>query len=142
MPRIMRYVKGGVEIWIRTRGEHPPPHVHIEHPGQRWEIKVEFSYIENQPSTYTVHHLGGSLPSKGVINALAFEIMKSRRDCREVWWHHVADAGLKSKRVVIRHGWACPARADTVGAILVITADYDAPSERVEFNNTITGRCP
>lgn len=142
MPRIMRHVKGGLEIWIRTRGEHPPPHVHVEHQAQGWEIKVEFSYIENQPLTYLVHHVGGKLASQAQLNGLAAEIMKSRRECRDAWWRHVADAGLKNKRVVINQGCVSPAKPGAFGSILVATADYVTQIESMKFNGKIMGKCP
>ena len=85
MPRLMKHVRGGVEINVYTRDEHPPPHVHVEHQAEGWEIKVEFSYIENKPSTYKVKHVGGTIPSQARLNAIALEIMKSRRECRDVW---------------------------------------------------------
>lgn len=142
MPRIMQHVKGGVEIWIRTRDEHPPPHVHVEHHAQGWEIKVEFSYIENQPSTYLIHPIGGKLPTQSKLNALALEIMKARRECRDSWWLHVPDAGLANKRVLINNGWASPAKSGALGSILVATAEYLAPIETMKFNGNILGLCP
>ena len=103
---------------------------------------MEFSYIENQPSTYLVHHVGGKLPPKAKINSLLGEIMKSRRACRDAWWRSVQDAGLKNKKVTIRQGWVSPAKPGAFGTILVVTAVYEDPIESMKFNGTIMGKCP
>ncbi|MGF6181253.1 hypothetical protein ABIB42_002266 [Massilia sp. UYP32] len=138
----MKHLKGGVEINVLTRKEHPPPHVHIEHQAQGWEIKVEFSYIENIATTYKITHLFGKLPTKARLNTIVQEVMSSRRECRDVWWDHVSDAGLANKWVVVNAGKASPATPNVAGAFSVSTAVYDDPTQSMKFNGIIVGECP
>ena len=142
MPRVMKHVKGGIEFTVRTRDEHPPPHIHVEHLAEGWEIKVAFSYVENTVSTYQVKHLGGKLPTLARLNAIVLEIMKSRRECRDVWWRHIQDAGLENQRVVICKGMAAQAAASVADSFLVLTAIYTDAIESMLFNANITGKCP
>jgi hypothetical protein len=142
MPRVMKHVKGGVEINVLTRNEHPPPHVHIEHQAEGWEIKIHFSYVENKVSTYKVEHIYGKLPTKARLNAITLAVMNSRRECRDVWWRHVPDAGLNNKRVVVNKGQAAPATPTLPGSFLVSTAAYQDPTQSMLFNGNIVGKCP
>lgn len=139
----MKHVQGGVEINVLTRNEHPPPHVHVEHQAEGWEIKVEFSYIENKVATYKIKHGFGKLPTQSQLSSIALAIMHSRRECRDVWWRHIPDAGLLNKRVVVSSkGLASPATPSVAGSFLVSTAVYDNPTESMLFNGNIVGKCP
>ena len=99
-------------------------------------------YVENKVPTYKIKHLFGKLPTQTQLNSIALAIMNSRRECRDVWWRHVADAGLDNKRVVVRKGLASPATSSVAGLFLVSTAVYDAPTESMLFNGNIAGKCP
>jgi len=142
MPRVMKHVTGGVDINVLTRKEHAPPHVHVEHQAEGWEIKIEFSYVENKGSTYKIKHLFGKLPTQARLNAFALAVMNSRRECREVWWLHVPDAGLNNKWVIVTNGVASPSKQNLAGSFLVSTAIYEAPTASMLFNGRIKGTCP
>jgi hypothetical protein len=142
MPRLMKHVKGGVEINVLTRKEHAPPHVHVEHQAEGWEIKVEFSYVENKAATYKIKHLYGKLPTQTRLNSIALAIMNSRRECRDVWWSYVPDAGLDNKRVVVSKGLASLATPSVAGSFLVSTAVYEDLTQSMLFNGNIAGKCP
>lgn len=142
MPGLMKHVKGGVEINVLTRKEHAPPHVHVEHQAEGWEIKVEFSYVENKVATYKIKHLIGKLPTRARLNSLVQAVMNSRQECRDVWWRYVPDAGLDNKRVVVVNGVAAPATPNVAGSFLVTTAIYKAPTDSMLFNGNIPGKCP
>ncbi len=138
----MKHVSGGVEISVLTRKEHPPPHVHVEHQAEGWEIKVHFSYIENIASTYRILHIYGKLPSRVRLNRLLSDIMSSRQECRTEWWRHVADVGLQNQKVVVHKGLASPASSGDAQAFLVKTAIYMEAADSVNFNANVIGKCP
>lgn len=142
MPRVLKHVLGGVEIYVLTRNEHPPPHVHIEHPAEGWEIKVHFSFIENFASTYKVEHVRGKLPSRARLNSLLLEVMNSRRECRASWWQSMGDTGLKNQYVVVLNGVASSAVPIVPNAFLVTTAVYVPATDQITLNGKVLAQCP
>lgn len=59
---------GTVGVFLRTRGEYCPPHVHIGNRGEGWEARIQFSYVDDAVSVMEVYPVRGK-PSIATLNA-------------------------------------------------------------------------
>lgn len=122
-----------------TRRERMPESSSLPYRAHSGERKPFLPII--QPwKTNSCQRLGRYLKHREPIIAV---VMHSPRECRDVWWRHVPDAGLVNKRVIVsRKGLASPATPSVAASFLVSTAVYDTPSESMLFNGNIVGKCP
>ena len=148
MPKVFRRVSGGISIEVLTRDEHCPPHVHVMHQGEGWEIKVHFSFAEHGQLTYRVESVAhGGMPSISRVNTVINLIARGRRDCRIKWWECLATVCLRNQWLAgDAAGFVRLAAPNTPNASVVRTAAYEPATNEVSFVTSALqarrGRCP
>lgn len=123
---------GTAKVFLRTRDEHCPPHVHIGHKGEGWEARIQFSYVDDVVSVMEIYPARGK-PGIATLNAVLAEIQAALAICRCKWLMVVPDMDLNNKWVQItganRKGKLLTRKAK--GAVQVRTASYDAETRVV-----------
>jgi hypothetical protein len=148
VPKVFKQVSGGISIAVLTRDEHCPPHVHVMHQGEGWEIKVHFSFAEHGQGTYWVEPVAHSgMPSISRVNAVINRIARGRRECRTKWWKYLATVCLSNQWLEVdAAGVVRLAAPNLPNAAVVSAAAYEAATDEVSFVTTTRqarrGKCP
>jgi hypothetical protein len=75
--KLFAVLNGTAKVFLKTRDEHCPPHVHIGHRGEGWEAKIGFSYIDDTVSVMEIYPSRGR-PTLATMNAAMAEIVANR----------------------------------------------------------------
>ncbi len=148
MPKVFKQTSGGLSIEVLTRDEHCPPHVHVMHRGEGWEIKVYFSFAEHGQGSYRVEAVAhGGMPSIGRVNTVINLIARGRRDCRRKWWKYLATVCLRNQWLEVdATGVVRFAAPNSPNAAVANVAAYEPATDEVSFVTTTRqvrrGRCP
>ena len=97
MPKICTVMSAAAEVVIRTR-DHCEPHVHGIN--KKWEIKVFFSYADNDPCHLAVKVLKGA-PPIAHINDVIDEVDLRLAQCRKRWWEIHKSTCLENQNVTV-----------------------------------------
>lgn len=132
-----------VEVFIATE-DHPPPHVHAEHPGEGWRARFRFSFLSDVAGLYGVIR-AGRRPRTAQLKRIEDAIVRDLGMCRAEWWathgsrHGI---GLVNRRAEVRQ---VPPAMDTRpngllvkvalspgrDAVAIVSAAYDPAAETV-----------
>ncbi len=121
---------GAVQVFIAAE-DHPPPHVHAWHPGERWQARFRFSYLSDIAGLYGVRTVNRR-PRARTLTMIEDAVIGNLAMCRTAWWqtHGVAGGlGLVNRRLETR--WRSGglvvrvALRATAGAVAITSATYD-----------------
>ncbi len=123
--KLFEVLNGTAKVFLKTRDEHCPPHVHIGHRGEGWEAKIGFSYVDDTVSVMEIYPSRGR-PTLATMNAAMAEIVANLTDCRSKWLKVVPDLDLNNKWVQISaDGKVRLLRQKTKKAVRIQSASYD-----------------
>ena len=89
------------EVVVRTR-DHCEPHVHVFCRAERWEAKVEFSFLDDGVRLRELDVArNGRDPGLAVVNMIKVAIRAERARCREEWWRVFETTCLENKWLTI-----------------------------------------
>lgn len=84
---------GAIKVFIAAE-DHPPPHVHAFHQGDRWTARFRFSFLSDVTGLYRFSRRGRR-PTDATLEAVADAVMRNLPVCREEWWQtHGARHGI------------------------------------------------
>jgi hypothetical protein len=75
---------GSARLAIFSR-DHCPPHVTCIDKGQRWTVRITFSFLDGDVEILSIHPSQNS-PGAAVINELAYAVQRNLPECRRLWW--------------------------------------------------------
>jgi hypothetical protein len=126
---------GAVQVFIAAE-DHPPPHVHAWHGGERWRARFRFSYLSDVAGLYGVRMINRR-PRVRTLTMIEDAVIENLALCRAAWWqtHGAAGGlGLVNRRIEIQPGVAGPlarvASRPVPRATVIAAAAYD-PAARV-----------
>jgi len=90
----------GLSVDLLLRGEHHPPHVHVEDAEAAWEARFEFSFLTNIVRLIDVDPLANA-PTTKAINRVRSAIIANLMICRLEWWEKIKGCCLDNKWVII-----------------------------------------
>ena len=96
---------GAVQVFIAAE-DHPPPHVHVWHPGERWRARFRFSFLSEIAGLYGVRVVNRR-PRARTLTMIEDAVIENLALCRAAWWstHGTAGGiGLVNRRAEIRMG--------------------------------------
>lgn len=119
-----------VEVVVRTRGEHCPPHVHADCPSDGWDSRFVFTFL-NDDVIYWDTVYRRKKPSKALLNRIGVAIHAHLPACRERWWQARQTTCLENRYVCFigRTMSFCSRAAE--GASKVVSATYDPGTRTV-----------
>lgn len=85
---------------MRTRDEHCPPHVHVEHEAARWEARLAFSFIDNVVRLMDVDPVVNA-PSMRMIDRIKAAIATDLAKCRAKWWAIVGTCCIDNRWIQV-----------------------------------------
>jgi hypothetical protein len=147
MPTICYSPAAGANLILRTRDEHCDPHIHAFNKSGNWELRVFFSYADNDLVHNSFDILTG-MPMQSQINSVIQSMNAHIDKCRAEWWSAVSSVCLGNKYVTVPASGVLTKQANAgVGIFLIDTAKYLAATKTVEFtvsgSNAIqSGVCP
>lgn len=105
--------------------DHCPPHVHALNKADRWEAKVEISFIDNRVLLMEVMPLGNVPPGRTLAKLLD-DVEANLVLCRQGWWAIYRDTCLVNRWVLVSaKGEVLVLKRRRKGAVQVLGAKYD-----------------
>lgn len=147
MPKVFEIPSASAVVFIRTRGEHCPPHVHVMNMAQNWEIKVFFYFSSDEVSFKIIK----GTPKKDQLTDVLNMVYSRRNLCRKKWAQFVPGEGvcLINKHVTVSQaGYIQEVAANSIGSTKVAQEKYISGKNSVEFigygsnNAWQVGKCP
>jgi hypothetical protein len=127
-----------VQVFIAAE-DHPPPHVHAWHQGERWRARFRFSYLSDVAGLYGVRTMNRR-PRAPTLTTIQDAVIDNLVLCRAAWWEtHGATGGLGlvNRRLEMRDGprgvQVRVALRPLATAIAIRSAGYDPPSQLVRL---------
>jgi hypothetical protein len=97
--KLFQVQKTNIQVLFRTRGEHRPPHVHVENRAVPWEARIRFSFVEDGDFTVLDIDPVENQPSAATIRAV-LKALSDRTDLlRRRWWDTFGTVALEGKWV-------------------------------------------
>lgn len=127
---------GNIEIVVRTRDEHCPPHVHADCTPDRWEARYKFNFLDDEVTHWDTTPLHNA-PTKATLDKVGASIYGSLAKIRKRWWQVMGTTCLENLYVnrvtVIENGKATVklifGNAGAKGVVQVMTAAYDPATQ-------------
>jgi hypothetical protein len=121
---------GAVQVFIAAE-DHPPPHVHAWHPGERWRARFRFSYLSDVAGLYGVRTMNRR-PRARTLTTIEDAVIDNLVLCRAAWWEThglTGGLGLVNRRLEVRAGvrgaQVRVASQSPANATAIRSADYD-----------------
>jgi len=128
--KLFQSAGANARIDIQTE-DHCPPHVHALNKADRWEAKVEISFIDNGVVLMEVMP-AANLPAGRSISKLLDDVGQHLDLCRRGWWRIYGDTCLVNRWVRISAtGVPTVLKKGGKGALQVLGATYDPDSNVV-----------
>lgn len=86
-----------IQVLFRTRGEHRPPHVHVQNREVPWEARIRFSFVEDGDFAVLDIDPEENEPSAAVIRAVLKALANQTDLLRRRWWETFATVALDGK---------------------------------------------
>jgi len=122
-------IVGNVEIVVRTRGEHCPPHVHADCAADKWDARFRFSFLNDEVEYWDTRPRQRA-PSLITLNRVGAAVFANLAACRSRWWETMRATCLPNQLVRPIRGTLEACSPAVAGARRVTAASYD-PSARV-----------
>ena len=126
VPRTKLYVE------LLLRGEHPPPHLHVDDDEVPWAGRFEFSYVSDAVRVMDIVPIEDA-PSQRMLDRIRTAIGANLTKCREEWWNRIGTCGLDDRWIQFEVGKLVLLPGQEKGAIQIKTARYDPATREVEF---------
>ncbi len=108
--------------------DHCPPHVHALNKADRWEAKVEISFVNNDVVLMEVMP-AANMPLARTLGKLLDDVEQNLALCRRGWWTIYEDTCLVNRWVRISAtGMVTVLKKGGKGAVQVLGAKYDPDS--------------
>ncbi|ARJ67589.1 hypothetical protein WV31_18980 [Magnetospirillum sp. ME-1] len=108
--------------------DHCPPHVHALNWADRWEAKVEISFVDNNVVLMEVLPVANE-PTRRTLGKLLDEVGQHLDLCRRGWWRIYGDTCLVNRWIrVSAEGVPAVLKKGRKGASQVLGAKYDPGS--------------
>ena len=120
-----------MDVELRTRDEHCPPHVHVENEAARWEARLAFSFVGDLIRLVDVDPIEAA-PGMRAIDRIKSAIIDNLAKCRAEWWMKVGTCCLDNRWVRLsRDGRLTALARREVGAAHIGGASYEPRSEQL-----------
>jgi hypothetical protein len=131
---------GNVEVVVRTRAEHCPPHVHAECAPEGWSARFTFSFIADEVALWDFQpERPAREPSRARLNELGLAIYQNLALIRNRWWQVMGTVCLDRRFVqpIAGGGWrVIKARGQRQGLAQVGSARYDPVTQTLTLSLT------
>ncbi|ACJ00949.1 hypothetical protein [Rhodospirillum centenum] len=118
MPNI---AKGpGFRIDVLTNGEHCPPHVHVDCPGEGWVARFTFSFADDRIALWDIVPVR-KRPTAAVLESVRTIIAANLKRARDAWWGNLPRLGT-----CLENRWVDLAGGD------IVVLDRRRPGPRVK----------
>jgi hypothetical protein len=126
------FQSGGANARVDIQTEdHCPPHVHALNRADRWEAKVEVSFVDNSVTLMAVMP-AANVPAGRTIDRLLDDVAERLSLCRGCWWDIYRDVCLTNKWVTVSSsGRVTILRRKRRGAAQVLAGSYEASTDRL-----------
>ena len=128
--KLFQSAGANARVDIQTR-DHCPPHVHALNKADRWEAKVEISFIDNSVVLMEVMP-AANVPPGRTLDMLLDDVAGNLDLCRRGWWDIYKDTCLVNRWVrITATGMVTVLTTGGKGAVQVLGAKYDPGSNAV-----------
>jgi hypothetical protein len=117
-------VVGNIDVVVRTRGEHCPPHVHADCAAEGWDARFRFSFLDDEVEYWDTRpkHRAPSLATLNRVGAVVFANLAA---CRRRWWETMRTTCLRNQSVRRVSDKLVPCSPAAPGVRRVAAASYD-----------------
>ncbi|MFA7429986.1 MAG: hypothetical protein WCZ23_07505 [Rhodospirillaceae bacterium] len=123
-----------MSVFVRTRKEHCPPHVHAECP-DGWEARFTFSYLNEEVDFWDFPKKPKKTPTTQDLNVVCHAVHQHLVKCRARFWAVVGDICLRNKRIILSSdGAATVSSPRKRGGIQVVEGSYDSARQEVTIH--------
>ena len=130
MSKVFDIAMIGARVYVRSR-DHCPPHVHIIHPGEGWEARLAFSFLDASIRLLDVVPLACA-PRLAVLNTVASAVVANLSVCRAAWWRIQGKTCLNGQWLKMAdNGAGLPVARTAAGAWQVERSHYDIEQSAV-----------
>jgi hypothetical protein len=93
-------VIGNVEIVVRTRDEHCPPHIHADCRADGWSARFKFHFTSDEVEYWDIKPKGPRKPpSRSALVSIGEAVYGNLAVIRERWWQALGDVCLKNRYI-------------------------------------------
>jgi hypothetical protein len=117
-------VVGSVEIVVRTRDEHCPPHVHADCASEGWDARFRFSFLDDGVSFWDARPRRNA-PSQATINRVGGVVFANLAACRRRRWEARRTTCLENQHVRVDGGGLVLSAPGARASSRVTRASYD-----------------
>ena len=115
---------GNIEVVVRTRNEHCPPHVHADCAQEGWDARFKFSYLDDEISFWDIR-AKRKVPTIYALNQVGTAIYEKLADIRIRWWEVKGTACLDNAFVYTSGKNLALRDNRTRDAVQVVRATFD-----------------
>lgn len=93
---------GNIEVVVRTRDEHCPPHVHADCSPEGWNARFKFDFVSNDVEFWDFQPTNPrKIPSRAKLDAVGEAIFENLMVIRRRWWEVMGTVCLENRYVQI-----------------------------------------
>ena len=113
-----------IEVVVRTRNEHCPPHVHADCTQDGWDARFKFSFLDDDVSFWDVR-AKQKTPTVATLNQVGAAIYEELAVIRKRWWEVKATTCLDNAFVYLSGKSMALRDTRLRDAVQVVRASYD-----------------
>ena len=96
---------GNVEVVVRTRDEHCPPHVHADCQAEGWSARFTFSFADDDVSFWDFQPKNPKRPpSMHQLDRIGVAVSANLTAVRFRWWQVMRTTCLRNRYVITKNG--------------------------------------
>jgi hypothetical protein len=108
--------------------DHCPPHVHAFHRGERWVVRLWFSYVSADAGVLSIAPTEQAVRQRQ-LNELLDEVQARVVACRRIWWEIKGTTYLPNKWAIVLPDGLMVLDAWRAGARQIQAACYDSEGD-------------
>ena len=122
-------VVGSVDVVVRTRGEHCPPHVHAICLPEGWGARFRFSFLNDDVIHWDIH-MRSRAPTSALLTRIGRLVRMNLEPVRMRWWNTMRTTCLDRQFSQVAEGRLTLCGRSAAGARQIASATYE-PVSRV-----------
>ncbi|WP_207460855.1 hypothetical protein [Azospirillum sp. SYSU D00513] len=121
---------GNIEIVVKTRGEHCPPHVHADCDAEGWSARFKFYFESDDVDFWDLRPRNArKAPQASVLDEVGEAVYRNLVQVRKRWWEVMGTVCLSNQYVHCRAGKIIVLERFEKGALQILEAAYE-PSRK------------